>query len=78
MFGDLGAHFNNALSSQPVQPIQVKERYNVVGDVHSDTFFRHYGNEEALNHRRHKKPSVVWWSPCLLFCAHRKGGYFKT
>ncbi|GFY62218.1 hypothetical protein TNIN_286431 [Trichonephila inaurata madagascariensis] len=36
----------------------------VVGYVHSDTFSRHYGNEEAPNHRKHKMPSVVGWAPC--------------
>ncbi|GFY56639.1 hypothetical protein TNIN_450131 [Trichonephila inaurata madagascariensis] len=43
MSGDLGGHFNNALSS----------RYSsVVGDVHLDTFSRHYGIEEASSDRR--------------------------
>ncbi|GFR21092.1 hypothetical protein TNCT_94241 [Trichonephila clavata] len=41
-----GGHFNKASSSRPVRLI------HVVGDIHSDTFSRHYGKKE--------KPLLCW------------------
>ncbi|GFV74500.1 hypothetical protein TNCV_5129421 [Trichonephila clavipes] len=59
MFRHLGGHFNNALSSRPVQPIQRCGRCSI-------RYLRtcHYGNEVAPNHRRLNMPSVAWWTPC--------------